>query len=88
MTYEIISGSVGGHLLLRTRQGRCECMVGEVDKEAVDQYTLTILAEDVGESCCRHFPCCLSCGSVGHSCYWSTCNTVAVGVFAVSRGGP
>jgi len=63
-------------------------VVGDMDKEVVDQYTLTILAEDGGESCCQHFPCCLSCGSVAHSCYWSTCNTVAVGVFAVSRGGP
>ena len=47
MTYEIISGNVGGAFAIGNETGQV-WVVGEVDKEVVDQYTLTILAEDGG----------------------------------------
>ena len=47
VTYEIISGNVGGAFAIGNETGQV-WVVGEVDKEVVDQYTLTILAEDGG----------------------------------------
>ena len=54
MTFEIISGNVGGAFTIGNQTGQV-WVVRDVDKEVIDQYTLTILAEDGGESCCQQF---------------------------------
>ena len=48
MTYEIFLGDAGGVFAIGNESGQV-WVVGPLDKETVDQYTLTILAEDGGE---------------------------------------
>ena len=49
VTYEIFLGDAGGVFAIGNETGEV-WVVGPLDKETVDQYTLTILAEDGGET--------------------------------------
>ena len=52
VTYEIFLGDAGGVFAIGNETGQV-WVLGPLDKETVDQYTLTILAEDGGEDGCN-----------------------------------